>query len=95
MIQAEVTGLPPGGTHAFHVHAVGRCEGAGGFQSAGGHFNPGRRQHGFHVHGGPHAGDLPNQFAGPDGTLRAEVFNPNITLGAGQASVSTRTVPRS
>lgn len=87
LIQAEVTGLPAGGTHAFHVHAVGRCEGAGGFQSAGGHFNPDDRQHGFHVQGGPHAGDLPNQFVGPDGTLRAEAFNPNVTLGTGQAGL--------
>jgi superoxide dismutase, Cu-Zn family len=87
LIQAEIRGLPAGGTHAFHIHAVGRCDGASGFQSAGGHFNPGDHQHGFHVKGGPHAGDLPNQFAGPDGTLRAEVFNASVTLGTGQKSL--------
>ena len=34
----------PQGQHAFHLHAVGRCEPP--FESAGGHFNPTQRQHG-------------------------------------------------
>jgi Cu-Zn family superoxide dismutase len=86
LILIEVSGLPPG-PHAFHVHAVGRCEGAGGFQSAAGHYNPGDKQHGFEVGGGPHAGDMPNLFIGSDGMLRAEVLNPGVTLGAGPNSV--------
>src|SRR5690349_8007745 len=37
LIALAVKGLPPG-EHAFHVHAVGKCEPP--FTSAGGHFNP-------------------------------------------------------
>jgi Cu-Zn family superoxide dismutase len=43
-ITGALTGLPPG-THAFHIHAVGKCEGPG-LESAGGHFNPTGKQHG-------------------------------------------------
>ena len=57
----RVTGLTPG-PHAIHVHTVGACDPAGptAFASAGGHFNPGTRQHGRLNPNGPHAGDLPN-----------------------------------
>src|SRR4030095_16216600 len=36
-ISATFSDLPPG-EHAFHVHAVGKCEAP--FESAGAHFNP-------------------------------------------------------
>ncbi len=41
----------------------------------------------FQVQGGPHAGDMPNLFVNPRGMLRAEMLNPNITLGSGRASL--------
>jgi superoxide dismutase, Cu-Zn family len=82
VIQLEARNLPPG-PHGFHVHATGRCDAADGFESAGDHFNPRHREHGFGVANGAHAGDLPNQVVGPDGTLRAEVFGVNLTLGSG------------
>ena len=44
LINVSVKGLPPG-EHAFHVHAVGKCEPP--FTSAGGHFNPGGKKHGL------------------------------------------------
>ena len=56
-VSATFIDLPPG-QHAFHVHAVGRCEPP--FDSAGGHFNPTGRQHGRDNPQGPHAGDMPN-----------------------------------
>ena len=54
----DVTGLPPG-MHAVHLHEVGRCD-VPSFESAGGHFNPEKAQHGTLNRRGPHAGDLPN-----------------------------------
>lgn len=47
------------GTHGIHFHAVGRCDGPD-FMSAGPHYNPTNRQHGFDNPDGYHAGDLPS-----------------------------------
>jgi Cu-Zn family superoxide dismutase len=70
-IVVTVTGVPIG-THAVHLHSVGLCE-EPGFTSAGGHFNPGMKQHGKLNPMGDHAGDLPNLVVGDDhrGTLDA------------------------
>lgn len=84
LISAELEGLPPG-VLGFHIHEVGRCEGATGFESAGGHYNPRGARHGYMVDGGPHAGDMPNQTVEPSGKLKAEVFNPHVTFTGGQA----------
>lgn len=51
LLTGELTQLPPG-PHGFHVHAVGRCEPP--FTSAGGHFNPENKRHGFHDPAGSH-----------------------------------------
>lgn len=86
LIALDVKGLPPG-EHAFHVHATGRCEPRTGFKSAGDHYAPRGNQHGFHAARGPHAGDMPNVFVQQDGTLRAHVLNPGVTLGSGAGSL--------
>ncbi len=57
-VTAEITGLAQG-TYAFHIHGSGVCE-APSFKSAGGHYNPGNKKHGFLSGMGPHAGDMPN-----------------------------------
>lgn len=77
LLTAKLTKLPEG-VHAFHVHEVGECEPP--FQSAGGHYNPDDKQHGFVVEGGPHAGDMPNIHVPASGKLTIEVFNPRISL---------------
>ena len=77
LVTARLSGLPAG-THAFHLHAVGRCE--GDFKSAGGHFNPDGAQHGFFSEEGPHAGDMPNIHVPADGKLTVEVFLPEQLL---------------
>lgn len=62
----------PHGLHGVHVHAVGRCDPAS-FDSAGSHWNPASRKHGFNDQQGPHAGDLPNVAASSSGVVRETV----------------------
>jgi Cu-Zn family superoxide dismutase len=85
LIDMEVRSLPPG-EHGFHIHEKGQCDAAGKFASAGGHLALGHK-HGYLTEGGPHPGDLPNQFVGRDGALRAQVFAAGVTLSPGQATL--------
>ncbi|MCB2048594.1 MAG: superoxide dismutase family protein [Novosphingobium sp.] len=68
------------GEHAIHIHEKGVCDAAGGFASAGGHFAPGGTAHGFMDAKGPHAGDMPNQFADAGGNLHAQMLNRSVVL---------------
>lgn len=87
LIEIEVSGLPAGKWVAFHVHETGTCDHTGGHASAGGHFNPGKAAHGYRAAKGPHAGDMPNQYVGADGTLRAQVFNSRVRLDKGSNAI--------
>lgn len=82
LLTARLTGLPPG-VHAFHVHAVGKCEPP--FASAGGHFNPEKKKHGLLNEDGHHAGDMPNIHVPDGGALTIEVFNGEIILEKGES----------
>lgn len=84
-IDVTVAQLPPG-THAFHIHAVGKCD-VPDFKSAGGHFNPGGKQHGKDNPNGPHAGDNPNFEVAADGTAKFSTVDPNVTLKDGANSL--------
>ncbi|WP_137046702.1 superoxide dismutase family protein [Pseudolabrys sp. FHR47] len=81
LINLSVKGLPPG-EHAFHVHAVGKCEPP--FTSAGGHFNPDNKKHGLMANEGAHAGDMPNLHIPQSGDLTIEVLNAAVTLDKGK-----------
>lgn len=85
LVKLDLQGVPPG-THAFHIHTVGKCD-APDFMTAGGHFNPTTMKHGLMATGGPHAGDMPNLFVPADGKLSVEVLDTNVTLAAGPKSV--------
>ncbi|TCL70187.1 superoxide dismutase family protein [Rhizobium sp. BK251] len=80
VIELEVSGLPANKWLAFHVHENGSCDAAGGFASAGAHFNSGKSEHGLLAANGPHAGDMPNQYVASDGFLRGQLFETAVTL---------------
>ena len=90
LIDLDVKGLTPG-PHAVHVHTSGNCDPKVAFTSAGPDlsFEP-TKMHGFLAPHGPHAGDLPNEFAASDGTLRASVISNAISLGNGKKSIFDR-----
>lgn len=85
LVTADLSGLPAG-THAMHFHTVGACT-APDFASAGGHFNPTARAHGFRNAAGPHAGDLPNIHVPEGGMLRVEVVSTSVSLGPGEGTL--------
>jgi len=80
LLQLAAKGLPAG-DHAFHIHAVGKCEPP--FESAGGHFNPTKQPHGI-MAGQGHAGDLPNLHVPSNGELAIEVVDAAVTLEKGK-----------
>ena len=80
LIKLQLKGLTPG-EHAFHVHAVGKCEAP--FESAGPHFNPGNHKHGI-MSGEGHAGDMPNLYVPQSGELSVEVVNAAVSLEKGK-----------
>lgn len=82
VIEVDAHHLQPG-VHGFHIHEKGVCE-APSFESAGGHFNPTNKQHGFDHPEGPHAGDLENIEVDEDGTVKVTVKNDRVTLQEGK-----------
>lgn len=74
------------GIHGLHIHDVGRCD-RPSFESAGGHFNPSGRQHGFLDPRGPHAGDLPNIAVPSTTQLSVEYLVRDVTLEPGPRSL--------
>jgi Cu-Zn family superoxide dismutase len=91
LVAFDLSGLPPG-PHGIHLHAAGNCDPKTGFTSAGPvlSLGPVIRRHGLQADGGPLAGDLPNQFAGADGRLRAETLANDFSLGNGKRSIFDR-----
>ena len=80
LIKLQLKGIAPG-EHAFHIHAVGKCEAP--FESAGPHFNPSGHKHGM-LSGEGHAGDMPNLHVPQSGELSVEVLNAAVTLDKGK-----------
>ena len=75
----------PSGEHGVHIHQNPTCEGPD-FKTAGGHFNPDGKQHGFENPMGPHAGDLPkNVVVSVDGT-KTTLMLKGVSMGTGAAN---------
>ena len=66
LIKLDLTAVPAG-EHAFHIHAVGKCE-PPDFKSAGPHFNPDEKKHGLMNAEGPHGG----RYAQPSCSRRGQ-----------------------
>lgn len=66
LVSITVTGLGIG-SHGAHLHTVGTCT-TPTFGSAGAHFNPTGKMHGFKNAAGHHAGDMPNIISPPAGS---------------------------
>jgi superoxide dismutase, Cu-Zn family len=89
LIALNLNANPPGiapGTHAIHIHEVGQCEPP--FKSAGAHFNPTGKKHGFLDKQGDHAGDLPNIHVPKNAPLSVEFLITEVSLASGKANLS-------
>ena len=84
-LSGTLTGLSPG-EHGFHVHETGLCE-PPGFESAGAHFAPAGRRHGFHDPDGPHAGDLRNLVVTGEGSALVDMADSLVTLRRGTSAL--------
>ena len=86
----------PGGPHGVHIHQSAVCE-APDFKSAGGHFNPDGKQHGFQNPMGHHAGDTPSNITVGDDLIGTATWTlttvslqpgaPNSLLSNGGTSI--------
>ena len=81
LVNINASGMSPG-PHGVHIHEVGKCEGPD-FKSAGGHWNPAGKQHGFDNPQGAHMGDFFNLDIGADGSGSLEATSGGASLSAG------------
>lgn len=77
-VRVQATELPPG-THGLHIHSRGACE-PGNFESAGPHYQPQGRSHGFLDPQGPHSGDLPALTVEENGQANYDFTTTRISL---------------
>jgi Cu-Zn family superoxide dismutase len=94
-LKLELKNLPVG-EHGVHVHASPHCD-PPDFKTAGPHFNPTNKQHGFQNPMGHHAGDTPHNVSIGEGHVGQASFTldaisldpsaPNSILANGGTSI--------
>jgi superoxide dismutase, Cu-Zn family len=84
-LELKLHDLTPG-EHAIHFHQTPKCE-EPDFKSAGGHFNPDGKKHGFDNPDGHHAGDMKNFTVGANGKATARLEDNDVTLKDGPHSL--------
>ena len=72
----------PAGVHGIHLHEKGLCDGPK-FESAGGHWNPGAKQHGRDNPAGAHAGDLANLTVAANGSAIVSIPISDAMMASG------------
>ena len=80
-VKLDLKDLPPG-DHALHFHRNATCE-PPDFKSAGPHFNPDQKEHGFLNPKGHHNGDMANFTVKANGTAKATIKDADVVLGTG------------
>lgn len=81
IVRIDARGLEPG-PRGVHIHEIGKCDGPD-FKSAGGHWNPTAKQHGFDNPKGAHMGDFFNLVVREDGTGSVEATIEGASLKEG------------
>jgi len=89
LVEASISGLPPGATLGFHVHEKGDCSSGDGM-GTGGHFNPLGKPHAHFGTPDRHAGDLPALKADASGNATLRIELDVITVTDGPTSVVGR-----
>jgi len=80
-VKLDLKNLSPG-DHALHFHQNASCV-PPDFKSAGPHFNPDKKEHGFLNPKGHHNGDMANFTVKPNGTAKATIKDADVVLGTG------------